>query len=348
MPTIAPGGDRAAAVDVLADVAGGRCGLTGVLGDLGRVGRPVSQQLTRLGVAFTWDDADRRDRRWWPQGVTGSWDAEPPGSTAGDGNVLVTTAYAKPVHGVRLGSRITVHDVSDLDRVGYEHVLLVDARLDDTGRLVVSPVHAHAGGAAWVGHHLHVAATTKGFHTFDVRDVVAAEGLPDIGLPDHGHRYLLPARTTHHSRTPEGAEALRFSFLSVTRDSDEGRRLLVGEYGRGPMTTRLWSYGLDAGTGMPCLDDSGEAHPSFLTTRGVERMQGAVLVDGDLHVVTSRGRYRRGSIWSERRGELVQHEYVLPPGPEDLSHRPSVDQLWSLTEYPFTRMVVGVDRRRFG
>ena len=351
VPTIARGADRSTAVDALVDLAGDRRGLAGVLGDLGRVGRPASHQLTRLEVAFTWDHADRRDRRWWPQGVTGSWDAEPLGSPAGDGDVLLTTAYAKPVRDVRLGSRITVHDVSDVHRVGYEHVLLVDARLDDAGRLSLAPVHAHAGGAAWVGHHLHVAATAKGFHTFDVRDVVAVDALPDLGLPDHGHRYLLPARTTYHSRTPKDEEPLRFSFLSVTSedpDSQGGRRLLVGEYGRGSTTTRLWSYGLDSGTGLLSVDDSGEAHPSFLATRGVERMQGAVLVDGGLHVVTSRGRFRRGSIWSERRGELVQHEHVLPPGPEDLSHRPAADQLWSVTEYPFTRMVVAVDRGRFG
>ena len=350
-PTIARGADRADAIDALAAHAGGRVGLEGVLADLARVGRPVSQQLTRLELGFTWDDSDRGDRRWWPQGVTGSWDSAPSGSPGvgdGDGDVLVTTAYAKPVRGVRLGSRITVHDVSDVTRVRYEHVLLVDARLDDDGGLTVSPVHAHAGGAAWAGSHLHVAATSQGFHTFDPRDVVPADALGDVGLPAHGHRYLLPARTTYRSITPDGAEPLRFSFFSVTQEPRAVRRLVVGEYGRGSMTTRLWTYDVDSATGLPCTDDDGVARPTFLATQGVERMQGAALVDDRLHVVTSRGRFRRGSIWSEREGHLVQHEFVLPPGPEDLSHRASDDRLWSLTEYPFTRMVVAVDRGRFG
>jgi hypothetical protein len=346
-PTIERGPDRSAAIDRLADLSGGRVGVDGVLADLGRTGRAVSQQLTRLEVAFTWDDADRRDRQWWPQGVTGSWDADPLAPSTDDGDVLVTTAYAKPVRRVRLGSRITVHDVSDLARVRYEHVLLVHARTDEVGRLQVSPVHAHAGGAAWVGRHLHVAATAHGFHTFDLDDVMAAGPPADVGLPPHGHRYLLPVRTTHLSRTPEDAEALRFSFLSVTHEQHEGRRLVVGEYGRGSMTTRLWTYDVDGVSGLPC-SDGGVARPTFLTDRGVERMQGAALVDGRLHVVTSRGPHRRGSIWSEWEGRLHQHEFVLPPGPEDLSHRASVDQLWSLTEYPYIRMVLAVDRRRFG
>ena len=348
-PTIERGDDRAEAIDALAELAGARVGIEGVLADLSRSGRPVSQQLTRLEVGFTWDDTDRRDRRWWPQGVTGSWDAGPSGSPGGDdGDVLVTTAYAKPVRDVRLGSRVTVHDVSDVSRVRYEHVLLVDARLDDTGRLTVSPVHAHAGGAAWVGSHLHVAATARGFHTFDPRDVVPAEALGDVGLPDHDHRYLLPLRTTYRSQTPDGAEPLRFSFLSVTHESQGIRRLVAGEYGRGAMTTRLWTYDVDGVTGLPCTDEGGVARPTFLAPQGVERMQGAVLVDDRLHVVTSRGRFRRGSIWSEREDRLVQHEFVLPPGPEDVSHRASEDRLWSVTEYPFTRMVVAVDRGRFG
>jgi hypothetical protein len=344
--TLVRGDDRSAAVDLLAARAGGRVGLDGVLADLRRRARPVSQQLTRLEVAFTWDDPDRRDRRWWPQGVTGSWDVAP----GADGDVLVTTAYAKPLGDVRLGSRITVHDVADAARVRYEHVLLVDARTDDAGTLDVGPVHAHAGGAAWVGPHLHVAATARGFHTFDPDDVVPAGALGDVGLPDHGHRYLLPARTTYHSRTPEGAEPLRFSFLSVVHEPQPtvpSSRLLVGEYGRGAMTTRLWTYDLDPTTGLPLTDDHGVARPAFLRTPGVEQMQGAVLAGGRLHVVTSRGRFRRGSIWTEHGDRLVEEEHVLPPGPEDLSHRSCDDRLWSLTEYPYSRMVVAVDRHRF-
>lgn len=341
------GEDRSADVESLVTGAGGRVGIEGVLADLGRAGRPVSQGLVRLELAFTWDERDRGDPRWWPQGVTGSWDRGPLHDPAQGGcDLLVTTAYAKTAGKVHLGSRITVHDVSDPERVRYEHVLLVHATLDPSGRPRVTPVHAHAGGAAWVGRHLHVAATGDGFHTFDLADIVPAARADGAGLPEHGHRYLLPARTTYR---PTGAgEPLRFSFLSVSHGSDQPPRLVVGEYGRGAMTRRLWTYELDPASGLPVTDGEGVAAQALLPTPGVERMQGAVLVEDRLHVVTSRGRWRRGSIWTERAGRLVQHEYVLPPGPEDVSHRASRDQLWTLTEYPHSRMVAVVDRRRFG
>src|SRR5690349_7036038 len=173
------------AIEALVARAGGRVGVAGVLADLGRTAQRVSQQLTRLEVAFTWDDADRRDRRWWPQGVTGSWDATVTAPDGEDGrHTLLTTAYAKPVRGVGLGSRITLHDVSDVGRVRYDHVLLVRATTDDGGGLLLEPVHSHAGGAAWVGDHVHVAATTTGVHTYDLRDVVRADALGDTGLPE--------------------------------------------------------------------------------------------------------------------------------------------------------------------
>ena len=349
-PALVRGADRSSEVEALAERAGGRVGVEGVLADLGRTGTPVSQGLTRLELAFTWDERDRRDRLWWPQGVTGSWDRRPLGSDAPDDDVLVTTAYAKPAGQVRLGSRITVHDVSDPVHVRYEHVLLVRVSSDD-GRHQFAPVHAHAGGAAWVGRHLHVAATTQGFHTFDLADIVPAAGLDagvlhGAGLADHGHRYLLPARTSYAPDT-ETADPLRFSFLSASHETNLGSRLVMGEYGRGAMTRRLWACDLDPATGLPVANGAGVVPQVFFPTPGVERMQGAVSVEGRLHVVTSRGRWRRGSIWTERSGRLVQHEYVLPPGPEDVSHRPLRDQLWTLTEYPHSRMVAVVDRARF-
>jgi hypothetical protein len=77
-------------------------------------------------------------------------------------------------------------------------------------------------------------------------------------------------------------------------------------------------------------------------------MQGAVVARGRLHVTTSRGRLRRGSLWVEREGELRHEEFATPPGPEDLTYWPERDQLWSLSEHPFSRYVFALDRRRFG
>lgn len=326
------------AIDLLVARAGGRVGLTGLLADLRRTAEPVAQQLTRLERSLAWEDGDRLDQRWWPQGVTGSWDRGPGATHPLSHDVLISTAYAKPEGGVRLGSRITVHDLSTPGAVPYEHVLLVRAELDEHGALALSPLHAHVGGAAWVGDRLHVAATEDGVHTFDLADIVAASERVAPGLPDHGHRYLLPVRSTYHPRPARGRRR-RYSFLSVCHDG--APRLVAGEYGRGDMTTRLWEHDLDPVTGLIVSE------PRALPVRGVQQMQGVVRVDGRVHVSTSHGRYRRGSIWTQAGDRLVQREHALPPGPEDLSHDPSTDRLWTVTEYPYLRLVAAVDRSQF-
>ena len=330
---------RGGEIEELVERAGGRVGLAGVLADLRRAARPANQQLTRLERSFTWEERDCLDQRWWPQGVTGSWDRGPGAS----GDVLVTTAYAKQVNGVGLGSRITVHDLSAGEVVPYDHVLLVRAERDDRGRLRLTPLHAHAGGAAWVGEHLHVAATEDGVHTFDLADIVPAPEDPDdatarLGLPRHGHRFLLPVTASYRPKPARGRRR-RYSFLSVCHSPEPV--LVAGEYGVGDMTTRLWEHDLDPDTGLIASDARS------LPIRGVQHMQGVVRVEDRLHLVTSRGRYRRGSIWTQAGDRFVEHEHALPPGPEDLSHDPATDRLWTLTEYPFLRLVAAVDRSRF-
>jgi hypothetical protein len=76
-------------------------------------------------------------------------------------------------------------------------------------------------------------------------------------------------------------------------------------------------------------------------------MQGATVVDGTWFVTTSRGRYRLGSVWVGRPGELVEHRWQLPVGPEDITYWPARDQLWSLSEYPGARYVYAMPRGRF-
>jgi hypothetical protein len=76
-------------------------------------------------------------------------------------------------------------------------------------------------------------------------------------------------------------------------------------------------------------------------------MQGATVVDDSWFVTTSRGRFRMGSVWVGRPGDLTEHRAQLPVGPEDVAYWPSRDELWSLSEYPHARYVFGMPRGRF-
>ncbi len=349
------GRDRRPEADALAVLAGGRVGLAGVLGDLNRRGEVVDPGRSAASWAFSWDREDSRSRRWWPQGITSSADASNTEEYAGR-RLLVTTAYSKIVTKLGKGSRISVVDVTDPQRVRYRHVLLVRPEIDERGDVTVHPVKAHAGGIVWHGPWLHVAGTAKGIYTFHVDDVVEAGAtdssellgpLPPGELAGFGHRYLLPVRHVHAAHSIEGFEPIRYSFLSLARGPG-APLLLAGEYGRGRMTTRLLAYGLDPGTLLPRGNDAGQSRPAFLSAGGVGRMQGAVEVDGRLYVTTSAGTRGRGSVWVGEPGALTEHTGVLPPGPEDICYWPSADRLWTVTEYPKRRLVLALDRSRFG
>jgi hypothetical protein len=346
---------RTAACDALAAASGGRAGLDAVLADLDRRGRRVR----RLGaaVAFGWDEQDSRSPRWWPQGVTSSADAGPdvaPGERYAGRRVLVTSAYAADLGDPAMGARLTFVDLTEPEAPRYRHVLLVTADVTPRGRLRLGPVAAHAGGIVWRGRHVHVAGTRQGIHTFHLDDIVAAGttrhphrlgAVHREGLSAFGHGYLLPARHVHEAHVERGTPRFRYSFLSLAR-GDGPPVLLGGEYGREGLTTRFVRYELDE-SGLPRTDHAGVARPASLDPAGVARMQGAVEVDGRLYVTTSAGPRGRGSVWSGAPGGLRRHRWVLPAGPEDLAYQREDDRLWTLTEYPGRRVVLGLDRSRF-
>jgi hypothetical protein len=202
--------ELSAEADALVARHGGPVGLDGVVGER-RLRRTLAPCLSRHR-AWTWDAADRRDERWWPQGIS----LEP------GGRRVAVTWYAKD-GGVRLS-------VLDLAHRRYTHVTLVVPTADGH-----QPLKVHAGGLGWHGTRLYVAATRAGLWVCDVRDVVrSADG------------YLLPVR---HRLTPESdhdGEPLRFSFCAVD-DACDPPALVVGEYGGRRQTRRFAEMPIDGG-----------------------------------------------------------------------------------------------------
>ena len=348
--------DRVEEVEALAARLGGRVGLRGVLGDLNRTARAVRVPAPAAVHGFRWDDEDMRSLRWWPQGITTSADSVT-GDDDTDGvdgrSVLITSAYSQVVHGFSKGARLTVVDLTDPAAIRYRHVLLVEPFLHDDGSVDVRPVSVHAGGIVWHGDYVHVAATARGFSSFRLDDIVRAPAgdasrlrVRDGRVDGFGYRYLLPVRFTYDAHADGGLERMRYSFASIDR-STTPYELVAGEYGRRAMTTRLVRYAIDPATSLLSTDGDGRSLPLALDDGGVPGMQGATVVDGTWFVNTSRGRYRLGSVWVGRPGELVEHRWQLPVGPEDITYWPSRDELWSLSEYPGARYVFAMPRARF-
>jgi hypothetical protein len=346
--------DRAVEVEALVSRLGGRAGLAGVLGDLNRTAHRVRVPAPAAAWGFRWDHDDLLSRRWWPQGITTSADAGD-GVAGGLGGraILVTSSYAHVVDGVHRGARLSFVDLTDQHDIRYRHVLLVEPFFRDDGAVDVRPVKVHAGGIVWHGDFLHVAGTARGFSSFRLSDLVAVPAHHSTRLrvrgdrvEAFGYRYLLPVRFTYDAHASTGLERMRYSFASIDR-STRPHELVAGEYGRGDMTTRLVRYAFDPDTSLLRADTDGAARPVVLEEGGVPGMQGATVVHGTWFVTTSRGRFRLGSVWVGRPGELRERRHQLPVGPEDITYWPERDQLWSLSEYPGARFVFGMPRDRF-
>lgn len=328
--------DRAADVAAFAASLGTVVGLDGVLADLNRSGRAVAVPGRAAGWGFRWSDHDVRSQRWWPQGIT-----VPEPDLAGDRDVLCTSWYCRADGGTNSGSRVTFVDLVDGAGPRYRHVLLVEPSLGVDHDLDVRPVRIHAGGLAWHGPFLHVAATARGLVVFRPADVVR------VSSPERtwGYRYVLPVRFTYDGVADPGVEPMRYSFLSV--QVVNGRPVVhAGEYGRGGRTTRMVDYELDPATSL-LRETAGAVRPRCLHPSGPEGMQGVAVVDDAFYVTTSAGRWGRGDLHVGRPGSFSRFARVLPVGVEDLSFWRSRDQLWSLTEYPGRRFVFGMDRARF-
>ena len=350
------GADRVDEVDALADRLGGRVGLRGVLRDLNRQARAVRVPAPAAVWGFRWDREDMRSRRWWPQGITTSADSATGHGTSDDvdgRSVLMTSSYSHEVDGFGKGARLTVVDVTDPSDIRYRHVLLVEPFLHDDGAVDVRPVSVHAGGIVWHGDHVHVAGTTRGFSSFRLGDIVRAPAgdasrlrIRRDRVDGFGYRYFLPVRFSYDAHSSRGLAAMRYSFASLDR-STSPHELVASEYGRLDMTTRLTRYEIDPASSLLRAETDGRSVPLALEDGGVPGMQGAAVVDGTWFVTTSRGRYRLGSVWVGRPGELREHRWQLPVGPEDISYWPARDQLWSLSEYPGARYVFAMPRARF-
>ena len=101
-------------IDALAARLGGRVGLAGVVGGP-RPARPtrLRARAARCAARITWDAADRRDPRWWPQGISTSADASDTEDVEGR-RMLVVSWYAKDGQ----GSRVTLPRPRDAGATG--------------------------------------------------------------------------------------------------------------------------------------------------------------------------------------------------------------------------------------
>lgn len=345
--------ENAADIDELAELLGGRVGIDAVLDDLNRRGRRGWAPGRAVSWSMTWDRADRRTPRWWPQGISTSADASDTEDIRGR-RLLAVTWYAKDLPGLpHHGSRVTF---VDLDSHRYRHVLLVVPTRRPDGSLTLEPLRVHAGGIVWCGQWLHVAATSRGFMTCRVDDLLRVPddragrssrlGIEDGRVSTLGYRYLLPVRLTYRAGVEAGQERLRYSFMSLDRGVTPPE-LVVGEYGTGRQTKRIARFALDPENLLLVDGEDGRSRPLLLDDHGVGHVQGAAVARGRYYLTVSRGSTTPGSVCAGSPGSFRRHRWAAPIGPEDIAYWPSTDTLWSVTEHPRRRWIYAMNRSWF-
>ena len=324
-----------------------RATFANVLADGNRAGRPLCRSTGISGATgFCWQTGgDTDDKQWYPQGITGSWDASASGSYAGHKAMLVS--WHSDNAPTPKGARISFVNYDNPAKVTYRHVLLVEPTSDDT----FGPVKIHAGGIAWVGDYLYVADTKRGFRVFDLRHLWRTEADPSkskIGKGSDGkyyaydYRYVLPQVGSYGqsgngscSVAPPVTAPLCFSFVGLDR-STATPSLIAGEYyydGKGGSRLTRWSLNAE--------NKLAEETAAAAYRSSHPKLQGALAYKDTFMLSSSRTSTTAGVLYRSKVGAASGTSH-LPAGPEDLSYQASAKRLWALTEHPGNRQVIGI------
>lgn len=257
-------------------------------------------------------------RRWYPQGIdVGTWRGR---------RTLAVSWFRKDRAGAHVASRIALVDLAR--RTSVDVALAI---ADDAGAL--APARIHAGGLAWFGDRLLVAATREGVWEFDLADVRDVRGTEARRLrgswrPPIGASARAVVRTRVHD------VPLRCSFLGRAFDADGAAQpsVLVGEYRTD-----------DAGRIVESIvPDGTDAWPPLAPVpTGIARMQGVARVGETVLVSQSQG-MRAGALWAGAGDALQRTRVALPVGCEDLAVDVDGGMLWTLAEHPWRRLVRGI------
>ena len=201
--------------------------------------------------AYTWEDKsgydDAHTEKWYPQGITTSYDAYDKG-TYGDNKIQLVSWHSSHYDDGKRGARISFVDVNDPDNKAYRNVLLVEPTEDKDGKANFKAIDKlHAGGIAWYGNLLYVVSTGMGLRVFDLDHIYQVSGGDGIGRvgdefraynykseETHSHRstalilttisrYVLPQVRTYAWQSQDGVKDFRFSFIALDRTSTPDR-----------------------------------------------------------------------------------------------------------------------------
>ncbi|MFY0253832.1 hypothetical protein ACDQ55_07770 [Chitinophaga sp. 30R24] len=310
---------------------------------------PADNQVT----GFKWNSGDEQTNEWRPQGITGftwggkkfllvTWYGVDPGTVAG-------------VNNQHKGVRISLVDITDMSKITYRHILLVQnaANMSNSSLYKASnsytqlatfcPVPIHAGGVACHAGKIYVADTKLGIRVFDLTKFISAKGDDTetrIGKESNGdlkafnYGYILP-QTGYYKIT----NANPFSCIELGEGATSADKYLwTAQYIESSETTTPQVFGFPVNSNGQV---STTAVPTVITpidnTNGnVYGIQGVFRMGSKTFMTTTGNSSYEGSTARLVRyndGTAAGTRYRWPHGAEDLYRDEATGYLWNLTEY---------------
>lgn len=300
---------------------------------------------------FAFQDDDQSDPEWFPQGLTGTADADPSGEVDGEKFLLVAWYRDVAWEPEDPHSIVSLVNVSSMDDVTYRHLLLVNPVMNDDGVPSFESVDSHCGGIVWFGRWLYV-ATNSQLLLFDMEaisdlkpqneDYLSSDkmGYHDGIYHARGYRYIVPLFAVY--TIEDNGLGKYFDTLGLDRSTD-APRLVAAAYVNDDSELDeavVVFFDLDESTGL-LETTAGYIEASDAAWTGEKYVQG----------VQARG----DTVWlclsSEVNKLLVREvgasggsEYHWAYGGEGLTYSQKSDNLWNVTEFEGKRICFCVKR----
>ncbi|AEV82339.1 hypothetical protein ACWT_1321 [Actinoplanes sp. SE50] len=298
-------------------------------------------------TGFCWDPRDDGwGLTWTPQGISGSWDAQPDGLW--EGRKIALASWHGPNNGF---ARLTFVDYTNTAALKFRDVLLV-VPYSSNGVDNFRVLSAHADGVVWYGNTLLVANGGR-MHVFSLKHLWAMDrSEEETGFGADGskapsarwHRYALPEIGEYYPEsTPTGtyvgctsATGVRpcLNAISLDRRGGNPDSIVSAEYlDANAAGGRAFRWPLSPTSGLVVSAD-GKVHAEAAYTSPVWRMQG-IASDGVNWYIAGNcasGASNSGCIHKAVPGQ-APHQQAEVGGVENLSYQPGTSpRLWGLTE----------------
>ncbi|KAI4219071.1 MAG: hypothetical protein L6R36_008584 [Xanthoria steineri] len=306
----------------------------------------ANHEMTIKSGKYKWpatkDDNEFDSESWYPQGISSSVDAGD--AKYNKNHLFLVSWYAKKDK--EKGVRITFVN-TNASPPKYRQVLLVEPT-GTSSKPSFKTVGVHAGGIAWYSNLLYVADTDHGVRLFDIDHIYKVKDGDGAGRQSngdyhaYGYKYVLPQVRRYKTHGDPKDHDYTYSCLALDRTSNPPS-IVFGEYYHAADgdASRVARFDLEPSTHLLKVDKDKVATAAKVLLHGEHRVQGAITVNGRYYLSQSNGDDDSDIIGFSPGDKSSKQYRVLPPGSEDLTYDKAAATLWTLTEHPGERYIIG-------